>query len=175
MKTILFTRPVVRILVVTGFVLGLGAIVWLNSGLPSPRERDRVVAPQQGFSIIKPPGWDSRVLYGSPTDWHEATIEITPVKSVGLMTRFCAAKFREPPDVQKLRETFRPFRFQNRDALIFASWVKREYLFRLIFQRDGGWYEISLRPPSELDVLNSDWWKYIETFRIVENPATKAQ
>jgi hypothetical protein len=171
-KTIFLTRPVVRILIVCGFLLALAGVVWLMSGMPTPREQDRVVAGEAGFSVIKPPEWDSRVMYGAANANVSATIEITPVKSVGLMQRFCTSQFRVPPDEKAISQQFTPRKFQDREAWLFSGWVKRDYMFRLVFERGGRWYEMSLRLPAETDVPNSDWWKYINTFRVHETPST---
>jgi len=165
MKTILFTRPLVRILAVLGFLVVLAVVVWLLSGLPAPREQDRVATADGAFSIIKPRDWDSRVLYNSLDSRYSAAIEITPAKSVGRMQRFCVSQFREAPDQRALQSTFTASRFQDRDAWLFAKMVKRDFIFRLIFERGGQWYEISLRLPSETDVPESDWWPYVNSFR----------
>src|SRR5262245_56221665 len=151
-KTIFFTRPMIRILIVCGFLLALAGVVWLMSGMPTPREQDRVVARDAGFSVIKPPEWDSRVMYGAASANVTATIEITPVKSVGLMQRFSTSQFRVPPEEKVLTEQYTPTRFQERQAWMFSGWVKRDYMFRLVFEREGRWYEMSLRLAAETDV-----------------------
>jgi hypothetical protein len=165
MKAILFTRPVIRMLAVAGFLLAGAVVVWLMSGMPAPRESDRIAPADRSFSIIKPRDWDVRLIYGTAESRYLATIEITPVKSVGIMQRFCASSFREPPDQGKLRENFTPCQFQGRDAWLSSQWVKKDYMVHLIFERDGRWYEISLRLPTETDVSKSDWWKYMGSFR----------
>jgi hypothetical protein len=173
MNTVYLTRPVLRILAVVGFVLLLALVVWMLAGLPAPRERDRVSTTDGSFSVIKPPDWESRVSYnfifGST---FTSTIEITPVKSVGRMQRFCASQFRAPPTEQTLAG-FTPTRFQNDHAWIHIHQAKRDFSFRLIFQRGEKWYEMSLRLPAPDDVPNSDWWPYFNSFRAQAGPATR--
>jgi hypothetical protein len=172
MKTVIFTRPVLRLLAVAGFMLAGAGVVWLFSGMPAPREIDRITPADKSFSIIKPREWDARVIYGSDGSRYVATIEITPVKSVGLMQRFSASRFREPPDAEKLREGFTPYQFQGRAAWLSSKQIKKDYMFHLIFDRDGQWYEISLRLPTQTDVPGSDWWKYVNTFQAAPGSGT---
>ncbi|HEY7091222.1 MAG TPA: hypothetical protein VH518_24205, partial [Tepidisphaeraceae bacterium] len=147
MKTILFTRPIVRMLIVVGCVLGVGLVVWLMSGMPAPSESNRVGPNDGSFSIIKPGEWDADVLY-SPVDQRYSTIiNMTPKKSVGREQKFFVGQFREASIAENFKQQMDPFQFQGRPAWVFSRMRKHDYFFQIVFARGARWYEISVSLP----------------------------
>jgi hypothetical protein len=174
MRRLLLTRPVLKVLVVFAAIAAFCVIVYLMSGLPAPRERDRIAHVAGTFSIIKPRDWDGRVVYGPIDKTYVETIDITPAKSIGRTQKLFVGRLRHPPDVAELKSKHRfvESQFQQRPALLFSGAVKEGYVWRTIFQRGDDWYEIGLRLQVEEDVPRSDWWAYVNSFRAEEKPAT---
>jgi hypothetical protein len=169
MKRILFTPPLVKLLVAATIVLGFVLLVWLMSGLPAPREQDRVAPINAGFSIIKPRDWEDRISYGPIDKQYATTILIEPVKTVGRGQRIFVGRFREPPDLEKLKsQGLAPGQFQGQEALLYSGQRKNEFTWRAVFRRGGTWYELGLRLPREEVVPRSEWWPYLTSFRPAE-------
>lgn len=172
MKRYNLTAPVLKMLGVLGFLLALGLVVYAMSGLPAPREQDRVTPLNDSFSIITPRDWEVRVVYGS-ADRYVTTINARPVKTVGPEIKFFAGRFREPPDLRKLEQDgLVPTQFQQRPAMVYSAMIKKDFHYTLVFERGGTWYEIGLRLQTAEDIPNSDWWPYIDSFRAIDSPAS---
>jgi hypothetical protein len=174
MKLIIFTRPVIKVLTVLGFVAIFVLVIYLMSGLPAPREENRVGPTNGTFSIIRPPDWEAQVIY-SPADRQYATeVNIRPIRSVGREQRIVVSRLRNPPDMEKLKELkYQPGQFQGQPAMILAGKQKYQYLWRAIFERAGSWYDVMIWLTREEDVPHSDWWPYLTSFRAREVPATE--
>ena len=173
MKRIFFTGPVVKLSIAAAVLVGFGLTVWLMSGMPAPREADRVGPANGTFSIIKPHGWESQVVYGPLDHQYLTTLAVEPEKSVGKGQRLFVGLLRKPPDLEILKAAgMVPGQFQDRDALTSAAQLKHEFVWRAVFNR-GDWYEIFLRLPREEDVPHSEWWPYLTSFKANPRPATE--
>src|SRR5690349_13575561 len=132
-RVILLSPPTVRILLAAGVLLGLVGVVWIMSGMPAPRESNRVGPKTGEFSIIRPPDWEGGVVY-QPTDkFYTTTIDFTPIKMVGRLRHFFIGQFRSAPDPQQLRDAMKPTTFQGREAWVYSQMGKHDYTYRLLF------------------------------------------
>lgn len=174
MKRVLFTGPVVKVLAAFGSVAGIGLLVYFMSGIPAPRESDRVFSAGGEISIIKPRDWNDTSSYPPPGTLYRVVLSAEPVKSVGVGPRLMAAQFGNPPAMDDLQKAgLKPGRFLGRDAMVLAGQVKRDFFWRAVFEQDGNWYEVVLRLDAPQDVPASGWWPYMISFRAGGKPATR--
>lgn len=166
MKRVFFTGPVVKVLAACGMIAGIGLIVFLMSGMPRPRERDRITTPAGEFSIIKPPDWIAAPAYSSETSEYIVSISCESTKSVGVGPRMIVSRLRQPQNVDHLKARgMLPLEFQSKPAMAMGKSLKRDFFYTLIFERDDEWYEIILRLPKAEDVPSTGWWEYLSSFR----------
>jgi hypothetical protein len=158
MKRVFFTPPVIKFLIVIAAIGGFVLLAYSLAGLPAPREANRVSAPDGTFSIIMPPDWEDKISAG--TDGMIA-IKMSPLRWSGRMTQFTARRLVSPPVLTEAVA----IKFQNRDAWILAKQRSFEYVWQILFQRDGTWFVIVLNLPRADDVPNSDWWPYVMSFK----------
>ncbi|HVT88563.1 MAG TPA: hypothetical protein VHD56_06910 [Tepidisphaeraceae bacterium] len=167
----------IKLLVALAAVAAIGFYIYLNAGLPDPREQDRVGPLTGEFSIIKPRDWDSSVAYAVPPFPYPVYIEIMPAKRVGKGLKLFAGRMRNAPDVAKFKANgMYDATFQGQPALVFSGIGKQEFVWQAIFQRGSAWYEIALHVNTIIDdVPHSDWWPYIESFKCNPLPPTTAE
>lgn len=162
------TGPVVKVLVIVGAILGFALMLYFIAGLPSPREADRLTTFDGSLSMIPPTGrgWTSGVKYGPSNDNLISQIEIIHSDMIGIPDSLRASRFRNAVEQADLEKTgFVPGTFQNEPAWIFSKQVKRSYIWRMIFQRHGQWYDITLALQRQEDVPSSGWWPFINSFQ----------
>jgi hypothetical protein len=171
------TGPMLKVLGAAGAVLLCGIILYLNWGMPAPRETERFGPANGEFSIIRPRDWD--VSHPMPGGAYVAAVEAYPPRAVGLPERLVVGRLRLPPDQATLAESkLTPGQFQGQPAWIFQGWIKRDFYWKALFERNGAWYEIILRLNQQEDVPASGWWSYLNSFQSrpppTSNPATRA-
>ncbi|WP_428940310.1 hypothetical protein [Fontivita pretiosa] len=176
MNRVFFTQPMVKLLTVLAVVVGFVIYVYLASGLPAPREQDRVVTRNGTFSIIKPRGWEADIRYGGPHDSFRERIVLTPQRSVGMETRITAARLSQPQNMDELLSRPNTLRgeFQSRQAVLSEKRSRKEYFWWATFERDGQWYEVGIRLARPEDLPSSDYWPFLTSFRAsaATQPAT---
>jgi hypothetical protein len=176
-KRIYLTPPVVKILTATAVVLICAALIYSMSGMPAPREADRVSTLDGSISIIKPRDWTPHISYAPADQSYVTTIEIDHEGMIGLQDRLLVGRFRNAPQIDRLKAVgMMEGSFQDQPAMISSETQKRAYQWRAVFERDGQWYSVSLRLQSKEDVRNGPWWAYLTSFRCrnVPAPATAA-
>jgi hypothetical protein len=161
------------VLTVAAAIGAFALVIYLMSGLPKPREGNRIRTANNQFSIVAPPDWEPTIRYAAPDRTYQTTMDIQPKKSVGLTQKLFVGVYRNPPDLEKLKRlNYRNFTFQGQPALQWAGKNRNDYVWDMVFERGGAWYNLVLRLNLEHDVPNSDWWPYLETFQA--NPVTPA-
>jgi hypothetical protein len=168
MKRFHLNQPTMRILIALIVVGGFAISLYWMGRLPAPSEANRVRVEKDIFSIIKPPGWDEKTIYGSDGI---VSVKLDPPKSVGRSEMIYAARIL-PPTTQKLAPMSEE-EFQGQKAWIEYKTLKWEYLWHTIFQRGPYWYEIELHLQLKEDVPNSEWWPYLMSFRAGNGPTTR--
>lgn len=173
-KTVFLTGPMVKVLAVFASIAGVGFLFYYLGGMPAPREANRVSSAMGEISLIKPDGWNAGPHYPGDKAQYSVVITTEPPKAIGIGPRLVAAKLNTPPSTQQLAaQGFVPGKFQDRDAMILSAKLKRDFFWRAIFERDGGWYEVVLRLDGEINVPSSSWWPYLNSFR-AGNSTTQA-
>jgi hypothetical protein len=156
----------VRVLVALA-VLGVFVLAIYRMGrLPKPSEANRVMVGDDVFSIIKPPDWEEKIVYGSST----TGLELSPAKSLGRPETINVARIPLPTFQRLAPMTLSEF--QGQKAWIEYKTLKWEYLWHTIFQRSGHWYELTLHLQFKEDVPKSEWWPYLMSFRAGNGPST---
>ena len=75
-------------------------------------------------------------------------------------------RLRERPDQKKLdQEGFKPGSFQALPALISYYDIPHYWVWRCVFERDGHWFEYRLQMNSYIEITQSDWWDYLNSFK----------
>jgi hypothetical protein len=174
-KRIYLTPPVVKILTATSVVLICAALIYSMSGMPAPRESDRVSTRDRSISIIRPRDWTPHISYGPPDQAYVATIEINHEGMIGIQDTLAVGWFRNAPELDRLKALgMVEGTFQDQPAFISSETQKHGYQWRAVFERDGQWYSVSLRLQRKEDVRNGPWWAYLTSFkcRSVPMPAT---
>lgn len=167
--------PVIKVLALTAALLGFALTLYFMAGLPSPREADRLTTFDRTLSIIPPKasGWSSSVLYGPPNVNFISQIEILHSGMVGVPESLKASRYRNPVEQETLTKAdFVPATFQDQPAWIRARKEKRNYVWRVVFQRHGQWYDITLTLQREENVPQSGWWPFINSFQANPAPAS---
>ncbi|HWP41240.1 MAG TPA: hypothetical protein VNL70_09960 [Tepidisphaeraceae bacterium] len=172
MNRVFFSQPMVKLLTVVAVLVGFVIYVYVSSGLPAPREQDRIVTRNHTFSIIKPRGWEADIRYGGPADSFRERIVLTPQRSVGMETRITVARLSQPPDIDELLSRPGTWRgeFQSQQAIFTEKRSRKEYSWWATFQRDGQWYELGIRLAQPQDVQASDYWPFLNSFRASAPP-----
>lgn len=173
MKPTFFTGPVRKIFWAVAAVLAFALVLYLMSGMPAPREEDRVGPVNGSFSIIKPPDWESEVVYSVADRYFVTVVKAQPARSVGIGPMLVVGLLRDAPDLQKLQRSMVASRFQDQDAMIFSGPVKREYLWKAIFRRGEKWFELSLTLPKGEDIEHGPWQAYLNSFRANAETASR--
>jgi hypothetical protein len=140
-----------------------------------PAEPNRVVHPA-GFSIVKPGRTRAIVLAATSVNDDEITILPDGGRSrytSGLYVR----RLRQPPDLSRLEhEGFRQGAFQGHDSLVYKGPSGEYFAYRVMTNRGGQWYEVSLLIPgadrSPASIPSPEWQRYLETFAAPIAPTT---
>jgi hypothetical protein len=135
------------------------AQVLLDPGLGVPDESRRTKHPS-GFSIVPPHGWGASVFYGSAAD-PEGTLRVSPERSTGRQPSFSIT--RTPS--KATAETAVSYTFQGKPAVLTAGSTKHAWVWRVDFERDGGFFHITLEYPVPTDVEHGPLWPFINSFR----------
>lgn len=85
-------------------------------------------------------------------------------------------RLREPPDLARLeRDGFRPGTFQGEEALVYNGRSGEYDAYRVMPNRGGVWYQVSLSIPRGDSPAGSipspEWRRYLETFVPATAPA----
>ncbi len=173
-KRIYLTPPVIKILIVVGVVIAAALYVYLTSGMPAPRESDRVSMADGSFSIIKPHGWGSSTgsePEDSPFDSH---IELWHPGMSGAEDFLVLSRIRIDPTAESLTGAGMTLgSFQGREAYFRTVEKPREYQWRMVFKNEGAWYNLLVRLRYKEDIPRSDWWGFISSFRSAPRPASQ--
>jgi hypothetical protein len=174
MRRTVFTGPAITVICVAGLILILAASLYFYSMGDSPREQDRVSTADGLFSIIKPKGWVSKIVYGPPDRRFVATLESHPTDSLEVGDQLFVGRLSAPPDMDNLKTTgYVKSTFQGQDAMVSSRFLKGQRVWRAYLWRDGtGWFQLQLTLRGNIDIQNSQWWKYLESFRSNQAPTT---
>jgi hypothetical protein len=171
-----WSSPIVRILVALVAIGALVLVVYLRFGMPAPDERYRVGPATGEFSIIIPPDWSARVMHEPSQKQYLTVLNASPKKIVGMEQSLKIGRLRIGPTLEQLKTSgLLPLVFQDRPAFGAGSLVKHDFIWRMLFERSGQWFELILVLRIPEDVPQSDWWPYLESFRSAspgETPAT---
>ena len=151
-KVVLFLLVVIMI---TGIVTAL-----LDPGLGKPDDlrRTRHAA---GFSIAYPLGWGGSA-FGSENAKEARFIRLAPERTTGRETSINVVL--SGAEAQPVAEA-KPGTFQGQAALFSSDRGKRDWRWRVQFQREQGWFQITLTSPIAFDVEKSAYWPFINSFR----------
>ncbi|MDB5328565.1 MAG: hypothetical protein JWM57_4134 [Phycisphaerales bacterium] len=150
-------------IVVTGFVMYV--IVQPTVGWPD--ESRRQVHPA-GFSIVKPDGWEQHATFtsaGQPADG----FKFLPAKAVGSPGYFNLTRLTVPvTEADRNAKGYTPTTFADQPAWekLAEHTFTKEHSRSLIFERDGQWFEISIRRPDSEPFIAGVWRAYAESFKI---------
>ncbi|MGH7179256.1 MAG: hypothetical protein ACREJC_17900 [Tepidisphaeraceae bacterium] len=141
----------------------------------APREANRVHNPL-GYSIIKPKDWSANIT--TKTERADITDAITldPEHWIGVAPTMWIWRLPAPPDAHALKgpDGFIDGVFQGLPALVYQRKPKRFLIRRVIFERNGSWFEIGISLPGLEGVRLDDWWRYAESFQIAQlHPASR--
>lgn len=174
MKRIILTGPVVKVLAAFATIAVLVLFVYSMAGPGRPSESNRIATSDGEFSIIKPSDWTGVVTYAPSDRQFSTTITCEPEKSVGVGPRIAVSRRLLAPEDSDLKaKGFVQKNFQSKPAWIFEGQVKRDYLWRVIFERNSRWYEIALRLTTPDDVEKSWWWAFLNSFESRDVPTTQ--
>ena len=131
-----------------------------------PSERNRIVHPHAGYSIIKPEGWREKYLLRPEGDEVRDGIFMDPLNWVGRAPTMWIKRLSNPPDLEKLRDTgYVEQNFQGRPAWISQQKPKKDLVRTVVFERNGDWFSAGVSLPG-LEGLNVEkWWGYVESAR----------
>lgn len=151
------------------FILGVTMLsgivmVLLDPGLGKPDDARRT-RHMSGFSISYPLGWGGST-FGGPHGGGLESIRLAPERKAGRETSINVACTGLKPETVANAV---PGTFQGLPAFFSSDRGKWDWRWRVQFERDATWYQITLVSPIELDVQKSTYWPFIESFR-VEKP-----
>ena len=169
--------PIAKILLVLLIVAAVVAWAMRPKHIPKPDEANRVWHPEDGYSIIAPPGWtrsfetESGTLNKANRGW----LRVDPTEPQYHPPSLVVTRLPKAPDPATLeKDRFTDGEFQSRPAKIFEGPLKKDYAHRIIFNDHDQWFEINLTVGMPMDIVHSDWWPYIDSFRYDPGHATKA-
>ena len=167
------------LIIVTGIVAGSLVLLWpvfnsKNWGKPlgravplePPDEANRVGHPQ-GFSIIYPPNWEVRVQDAPP----KPSLNGSPRSLIPSRNHAMLLVVKHGRDVPFDLSGFHPVEFQGEPAHEEEAVRQVQYekppafVYGLIFQRGGCWYEVRYYNPDQLPSLPEIIRQYLSTFR----------
>jgi hypothetical protein len=166
--------PVVKVVVVF-LVLGLLAtyLVW-PAGLPPPVEANRQRHPE-GYSMIAPPDWDSKVELNSQGPVARDRLYLRPKTLANWQPALTITRRKDKIDPAALKQNdgFTDGQFQGQPCLTFWGREKLHYwVYRILCQRQGQWFEVTLSVHKPDDIPKSTWWPYLESFEYDASKAT---
>jgi hypothetical protein len=166
--------PVVKT-IVAFVVLALFAtyLVW-PAGLPPPVEANRQRHPE-GYSMIAPPDWDSKVELNSQGAQARDRLYLRPKALTNWQPALTITrrKDRIDPAALKQNDNFSDGRFQGQPALTYWGREKLHYwVYRILCQRQGQWFDITLSVHKPEDIPKSTWWPYLQSFQYDPSKAT---
>lgn len=152
------------IIMLTGIV---SALLDPGLGKPDDARRTRHMA---GFSICYPRGWGGTAV-GRGVEGESNYIRLAPDRKTGRETAINASfnGSRAQTVANAIQGTF-----QGQPAFFSSTRAKYDWQWRMQFQRDGKWYQITLITPIEIDVQKSPYWPFIESFRLEKTIAPDA-
>jgi hypothetical protein len=163
-----------RVLILFVFIVAIAMWIFWPASLPDPKESNRVSHPA-GYSIIVPPEWESSMDARSTDPYVKDRIRLRPARPGRYQPEIAVARFRKPPDLAALKASgeYRDGEFQGQAALVHDRPIKKYWVYKVLFQRDGDWFELSVALPDYEDVRNSSWYPYLNSFAYSRpSPAT---
>jgi len=147
-------------------LLALAFVSRMTNRPSTPLEKDRVRHPA-GLSIIMPAGWFNEMDVGAVPQ-----IRMYPREQAGPQVSLIATRFASKPSgATDLPED----EFQAKPARMGKRKDGRMNAWRVVFERDGQWYQVSAVTPP--DVSMDDGWlrSYAESFKVEASagPATQ--
>lgn len=173
-----FHTPVARAVILLAFVGAIVLWVFWPRGLPPPDEANRAMHPS-GYSIIMPPGWESKAGIADTRDaYAKDRLGLRPIKDGLWQPAITVVRLRNPPDAAalKAKDHFIDGKFLGVDALIHDYPIKKYWVWKAIFPRAGEWFEVSVSLPDFDKVPESTWYPYLASFKYPDakyNPATQ--
>jgi hypothetical protein len=166
-----FAKVLVILLIIAGFV----AWAMRPKHMPKPDKANRVWHPEDGYSIISPPGWrrSFETAEGTLNKNNLGWLRVDPTEPQYHPPSLVVTRLPKPPDPAALeRDQFRDGEFQSLPAKVFEGPLKKDYAHRIIFKDHEQWFEINLTIGAPTDIEHSDWWPYIQSFRYDPSRAT---
>jgi len=144
-------------------------LVWPRY-LPAPEEKNRAFSPLR-MSMVLPPDWEALPL--QPDKTFDDGMKLRPRAEGKLQPSIVMKRYLAPPDPDKLislsDKTAKQMIFRGYPGYFVQASVKLEHLYRLIFNANGRWYQITLSSPLPLNYEGSDWQQYLETFTAADD------
>jgi hypothetical protein len=169
--------PFAKVLVALLVVAAVLAWAMRPKHMPKPDEANRVWHPEDGYSIISPPGWKRsfETAEGTLNRANKGWLRVDPVEQQYHPPSLVVTRLPKAPDPAMLsKDQFHDGEFHSLPAHVFEGPMKKEYAHRIIFEDRGEWFEINLTIGGPEDIEHSDWWPYIDSFRYDPSRATKA-
>ena len=147
-------------------VVGLILFVATRPPVSWPAESRRVVHPA-GFSVIAPPGWDHFLTFadGAKAD----SLRVEPKKAIGNLGSILVTKVAVPVTQDGLTKSgYGAITFQGKSAYSRTTQTgfTREHTRSFLFERDGTWYDLTVRRPEVEPIEVGVWLAYAESFRV---------
>jgi hypothetical protein len=171
----LLLRPLLLVLAVAA---AIGLILWIfwPRPLSKPDESRRVEHPL-GFSMVVPEHFDTKIGL-EPDDTHRGAIILRDGRYDAFPPMITVHEFLSQPDFAAMSK--RGFKqvgtFLGRQASIMNGPSGRGraamWNYRVIFERDGRWFEVAASDPQFFDLGKSRYRDYLESFRL--DPARPA-
>jgi hypothetical protein len=133
----------------------------------APAEANRVIHPA-GFSIVKP--GSTRAIVEVASSDGEDSITILPDGGRSRYTPILSVRrLGQPPDLSQLeRDGFKGGAFQGQQAIVNKGPSGKYDLCRIVVNRGGEWYEVTLLIPGgdsdPASIPSPEWQRYMDTF-----------
>lgn len=148
-------------------VVGVLLYYTLQPAAGWPSEDRRVVHPA-GFSIVRPTNWEQHLAFHRDGRG-EDSLRLLPKQVVGGTEFLKAMKLPAPATEAELRS-------KKYDSTTFAgspAWDRiteqtftKEHTRSLVFERDGVWFDVTVRRPKTEPLRTGIWAAYADSFRI---------
>lgn len=156
--------PAVKLSLAILLIVGIVWWIWPRA-MPPPAETLRQNHPL-GFSIIVPPGYEVKIDQ-TVDDRRAGSITATDHSYRSFPPMLTVFMFRDGEAAQKrLSELkFSPASFQDRPAFFYNAPRGKQWLYRIVTEVNGKWFELGVALPEYADVPNHRWNEYLQSFR----------
>ena len=147
--------------VLGAFMLAAIAQVLLDPGFGKPEESRRTRHPA-GFSFVPPRGWGGTVVFAREGET-EDYMRVSPEQSAGRQPSIAVVRSHVPlkPHAEAV-----PYTFQGQPAFKVVQKTKYDWIWRIVFEREGTWYLIAVTSPMPIDIEDGPLWPFLESFRV---------